>query len=243
MNIPLAFFQDTVPAGSPLLNGLTSYYTMSNLNDSVGSYTLSSFNDLYPAPATSSTAKNGVSYVFNTGAFAAWSSYLFGNNSNCPTGPTNISSYFSISMWVRFNNVSNSATRRNIYEFSWGGSTDRSINLKWSPTQWSIWGANFGGALTYNFTSVTGVWYHIVMVNELNVMKFYLNGSLVMNRTCTPYPAQSLPYTFVLGNDVDRAFEHQGWIDEVAIWRSTAITAADVTSLYNGGAGKYYPFN
>ena len=71
--------------------------------------------------------------------------------------------------------------------------------------------------------------------------KFYLNGSLVSSgSTNTPHPS-TLPTAtgnrLVIGSDHNGYSPGVGWVDEGSIFPDYVLTAADITALYNGGAG------
>lgn len=93
---------------------------------------------------------------------------------------------------------------------------------------------------------IVGTWYHIVFINSGNgqALKLYVNGLDVsfMSDVFSGSVLEGLDtscfgtsYTFS-----DAVFE--GAIDSPAIW-SRALTAGEVTTLYNSGNGRTYPFN
>lgn len=100
----------------------------------------------------------------------------------------------------------------------------------------------------------TGVWYHIVVTDNgsktVAGMKIYINGVVqtltdissvgtytgMNNGTCITrigYPSWNL-------SSFSNAFF--GTLDEFGFWRNRALSADDVTQLYNGGNGLTYPF-
>lgn len=60
-----------------------------------------------------------------------------------------------------------------------------------------------------------------------------------VSQTVTPTTNTS---SFKIGNASIGTYNFTGTIDEVGVW-SRALTGSDVTSLYNSGSGKTYPFN
>jgi len=85
-------------------------------------------------------------------------------------------------------------------------------------------------------------WYHIAGTSDAgsSTCKWHLNATLISEDSFSnligtdqlqlgAYDARALP-TF------------SGEIDEVGVW-NRALTGSEITSLYNAGAGKTYPFN
>jgi hypothetical protein len=72
-----------------------------------------------------------------------------------------------------------------------------------------------------------------------NKYLIYYNGSLARQATITTN--QSLPSqgTSIGSNRTNSFFT--GGIDEVGLWDGKALTATEVTELYNSGNGKQYP--
>ncbi len=107
--------------------------------------------------------------------------------------------------------------------------------------------AQSGSFLTFNGfqTVIPGTWYHCVF-RKTNASQWdcFVNGVNVATSTQT----RSFTYTSVIqgisigaddqGSNGQNSFT-DGLIDEVAVF-STALSDADITSLYNGGAGRTY---
>lgn len=92
-------------------------------------------------------------------------------------------------------------------------------------------------------TLTANVWYHIAATRTAsNNYTTYINGA-VAHTTGPGGPApSSLPTNHTQIGARDDALPHAlTSIDEVGIW-SKALTAGEVTELYNSGYGKAYPF-
>ena len=92
----------------------------------------------------------------------------------------------------------------------------------------------------------TGVWYHIVAAADVSAQ----NWEIYRNDTNTNATADTTGATSIFNGTGDFALGRQGSdntgymdavLDEVGIW-SRELTSAEVTELYNGGAGLQYPF-
>ena len=95
-------------------------------------------------------------------------------------------------------------------------------------------------AVTANSTGASyndGEWHHAVISSDGTNIRLYVDGTLISeveNSSVGESPTQ-----FRIGNGGD--FTAICSIDEVGIW-NRALNSAEVTSLYNGGAGNSYPF-
>ena len=93
--------------------------------------------------------------------------------------------------------------------------------------------ANTTGA-SYN----DGNWHFCVGVADGSNISLYVDGSLI---TSVADSSTAVGTNFLIGNGGDFV-TNPAQIDEVGVW-SRALSPADVTSLYNNGAGKTYPFS
>ncbi|NTW32439.1 MAG: hypothetical protein HGB12_07420 [Bacteroidetes bacterium] len=99
---------------------------------------------------------------------------------------------------------------------------------------------------TSNYVTSTGTWYHIVLTSSgsstVAGIKIYVNGVSRALTVVSDNLTASIKNTtdLVLGNRSD-GYNFTGTIDEVGIW-SRSLTAAEITTLYNSGAGLQYPF-
>jgi surface protein len=81
----------------------------------------------------------------------------------------------------------------------------------------------------------TGAWQHVAVVYDNGAMRFYFNGTAYA--TTTTEGNHSSAGTFTIGgNQSPGGNYYRGLIDEVAVWNE-ALTAAEITTLYNSGIG------
>jgi hypothetical protein len=84
--------------------------------------------------------------------------------------------------------------------------------------------------------SVTvGVWQHVVAVYDNGAMRFYYNGT-EYTTGLTEGDHSSAGTLTIGGNQNGSGNFYTGIIDEVAVWNE-ALTAAEITALYNSGSG------
>lgn len=96
--------------------------------------------------------------------------------------------------------------------------------------------ARFVSASSYT----PGNWYHVVGVRDGTTLRLYVNGSSVGTYTNTDVDDDlSNTSTFYIGRHNSTGRFTDGVVDEVGIW-SRALSASDVTALYNSGAGLPY---
>jgi len=100
-----------------------------------------------------------------------------------------------------------------------------------------------GGFLGGSTSVADGTWHHIVVTYDPTGMNLYVDGTL--NATATApasIPAPNPAWTFWIGGTASSFSPPDAFdFDEMGIW-NRALALADVQSLYNGGAGKTYPF-
>lgn len=108
-------------------------------------------------------------------------------------------------------------------------------------------------ALSASFTANTWTMITVTASNFVGgtTLNFYQNGSLV--QTYTPATFLQISYDVTIGGGPSRggAFKPSspsitfpywnGDVDEVGVW-TRVLTAGEIASLYNGGAGRAYPF-
>lgn len=213
---------------STLLTGLYAVYKAeSNANDSV----VGTFANGTPfGGLTYSTGKSGNSFVFNgSSSYISYLADLF-----------KFTSDFSISFWY---NTSSTSFQSLIDCYSNVGgkrgwviqNTGTAINFK-----------TFKDNVTYSdlsYTISTNTWYHIVLVRKsVTSTKMYINGTLVTSDSITT-DQNYLSNLSLIGaiNDGGILYNYAlGKLDEIYMW-SKELTATEVTTLYNSGAGKFYP--
>ncbi len=98
---------------------------------------------------------------------------------------------------------------------------------------------------TFSTTISATTWYHVVFVytsGATESLQCYVNGSSVSTDTTFAQSIFSNTADFIIGASPLAGSYMDGLIDEVGVW-SRALSGAEVTSLYNGGAGFTYPFS
>jgi hypothetical protein len=182
------------------------------------------------------------------------------SNSNyliTPSGLAPLSGQRTYSAWVYFN--VNDIGYQMI--FVQGGSADYQSTMPFylenngtfsslfttTPPEDNTWTNVMGTTIVPN----TGVWYHLVQTLDGSIGKFYVNGNLEASSAYSgSIPAPDVD-RFLLGRFcIDIEYNDNpsnpllldGKLDEVGVW-SRALSQAEITSLYNAGAGKTYPFN
>jgi len=224
-----------------LTDNLVSYWKLDessgDASDSVGSNTLTNNNSTAFA-----TGKINNGADFESGS----SNYL-----SSASASFDISDALTISGWINPESTPGSGTWRGIvskYTSSFG------LN------SYLFWYYNNGGTpqinasisgdgstlktTSYNVTLTTGTWYHVAMVYIPSVsITLYLNGvQVAINTTSIPASIDVNTGIDLLVGTGEATNYFDGMIDEVGIW-SRALTADEVTSLYNGGSGIQYPFS
>jgi hypothetical protein len=220
-------------APSSLLTGLYAVYKgESNTNDSLATY--------------NGTANGGVSYIAGKSGNAFDLNGTTGNVSFL-NGAFNFAGDFSISMWVNYDVVKSS--QMFISNLTIGGSV-RGWFVESTATSLRFRGFNSGGSDAFNvlkssYTPSTGTWIHYVFIHKNNDNRMYENGTLIASDTsnATHCAYDNPNYPMIGANKYDASTTQEpfdGKIDETNLW-SKALTATEVTDLYNAGIGKFYP--
>lgn len=214
------------------------YKAESNANDSLGTYNGTPYGGL-----TYGTGKNGNCFIGN-GTTASVN--LPNNMFNSFTGD------FSFSMWINMatntsgfktlisnNKLLLSPTRQYGFGFYLNNTTVRF--QKYNGTSTAL-------TMEYDLTSsfTTNIWHNLVFTYSTTLgRKIYFNGTLVAsNSDLTAIAYDSIHYPTIMAqryDGVNYEYFNPVKMDEVAIWNTRALTATEVTELYNAGAGKFYP--
>lgn len=216
-----------------LTNIYAVYKAENNANDSLGIY-----NGLAQGGLAYSTGKSGNTFDFN----GTTANVLF------PSGTFDFPSDFSISMWVNYDVVRSSQIF--IANFTISGSNVRGFFVESTSASLRFRGYNNASVDAFyvqkgSYTPSTGVWYHYVFVHKNNDNRIYENGVLLaidtLGNTHCAYAATNYPMIGLNKYDATTTQEpFDGKIDETYIW-TRALTASEVTELYNSGTGKFYP--
>ena len=85
--------------------------------------------------------------------------------------------------------------------------------------------------------SVTpGSWQHVVAIYDNGAMRFYYNGNEYTTNLTEGNHSSSGKFTIGANQAHSNHNHYKGQIDEVAVWNE-ALTSAEITALYNSGAG------
>ena len=219
---------------SPLLTGLYGAWNADgNTNDSFGT--------------NNGTANGGLTYTagkvnqaFN---YNGTNSYINFTNKQA----LKINGAFTISVWLKPSNLSNSFGVVSQYLFEPGGGP-RGFNFYVdNGTPGIFYVRNTGAAngenhyLGMGSTIPLNVWSHIVVIFNPGVsFRYYLNGGLIRENYQYSGNVQ-YPYDTNYSDAYIGGSSYTGLLDGVTIW-NRALTQSEVTELYNGGNGKQYPF-
>lgn len=186
----------------------------------------------------------------NTGTLVGAPTYVAGllgnglsfNSSNDVTTPLNFPTTGSVQMWVNLP----SKPFDFIGPWSWGTGAGPAVGIEegnGAGTWALVFNASGSGENDISGGAVTfGTWIHFVatwsLVATTWTVNFYKNA--VSQGTTTHTGTTGALGTFVMGAFVGSQFT--GIIDETGVW-SRVLVQAEVTQLYNGGAGLAYPFS
>lgn len=86
------------------------------------------------------------------------------------------------------------------------------------------------------------VWTMVTFINYANTtMSLYINGTEVANNPSTMQVGHGWEFDGVGWNGDDGGLFLNGTVDEIALWNKS-IVKSDVSDLWNGGSGLFYPF-
>ena len=215
-----------------LIDGILAYW---NLNDD-GSGGVS----LVDSTGNGNTLTNNGGVTLGTGIIGGdavfnGSDYLTLSGSPVTTGN------FSLSLWFNSTQLGDGGYRGMVCG-SFDGAT--------STGGWRIWTDGGGGTLFfdrvddsgYSYASSSnsyddGAWHNAILTYDGSVALVYVDGAVVISIP-TIFSTYG-NYNFELGFSFDEFAIGQQ--DETGLW-NRALSQAEVTSLYNGGAGLTYPF-
>ena len=195
-----------------------AYYKMSNATDQINNYNFTAYNVNFNVEG-----KFGFAGEFS----GSTSSYMTRSNSFLPTG--NASRSFSF--WTKLDTHTNDA-----YFMSYGnGATGQFFSPRVTPVSQGgyISFMGFGADLNSNVVMTTGEWMHLCYTYDGTTLKIYKNAIEIASGNLTLNTSQTRP--FIMGaRDFNASITKpiDGLIDQVRIYDS-AISAADVTTLYN----------
>jgi hypothetical protein len=212
-----------------LQTNLIAYYKCDDVNDSVGSNTLTN-----------------VGYVsFGTGLIGNCADFG-SNNTTKGLMRSDALGYtggnLSISMWVKLNNEPTSGLMTFVMIQN---NTTKKLDLicyRYSPRNINFeqYNGTTGGDINYNVTMGTSNWYHLVYTYDGTNVVGYVNGSSVGTIDGVGNGNYN-NNTFDIGIDFNSTQNASAKVDEVGVW-TKVLSQAEVTALYNNGVGLTYPF-
>ena len=208
---------------SPLWNNLVAYWSGDNTaNDSKGTY-----NGTLVNGATYSTGKISNGFILDGVNDYVNISPSLGSTFSSPSSahsysawiyPTSLAGY----NWIIQNGLNNSGT---------------SMILNGANLCFFIQGGN--NQTTSSATLTVNTWTMVTVVyNGAGSVSFYKNGVL-SNSNSASWTESVYGTNTYIGSYVGAVHFFDGKIDEVGAW-NRALTAAEVTELYNAGSGKQY---
>lgn len=213
---------------SSLPPSLVSYWKFDgasgNAIDSVGGNTLTNYDVDY------------VSGKINNGADMAISSLDGGNQPSLNFGAED----FAISLWFKTSVDGDATLVSKISDDSVTGGY--AIRLRPSDTIWVLQpNLAAGTPVSVAFNYSTNTWHHLVLSRNGTTLKAYIDGSQVSSTTDSTIIASNQSFKIGRLSPAGYSSHFDGIIDEVGVW-NRALTAGEVTSLYNSGSGLQYPF-
>lgn len=206
-----------------IIDSLIAYYTLEDANDDHGSYNLTNTGSV---PFSASLIGNGADFTPNDSL-----------NNNSVLAATSYPRSFQA--WFKADTITGSD--RAIIALGDGSIHYYILKIRDSDDHIVFRSNNnsFAEDEDTGITASTGTWYHCVFVqHSATTVSIYINGTKT-NDTVTNYTATvGQFYLGYLGRSSVWYFD--GLIDEVGVWNK-ALSDAEVTSLYNSGAGLAYP--
>ncbi len=220
-----------------LIDNIVSYWSFdsSNSNDSVGSNNGTDTNVVYSAGKISNAwVGDNTSYSAITDAASLKPAGKYSINFWMKTTTTDLDTLFCSQNYL--------AGPDRFYGFS------ALLNGSGGIYFTHAFGTATNNALSSVSTSLNDNTYHMVtMIYDQAKMYIYVDGGSDTNQNMTSnatYDTNNYPYIGARFLDGIGAIDtkYTGAVDEIGFW-SRDLSSAEVTSLYNGGAGFAYPFS
>jgi hypothetical protein len=207
--------------GAGLLNGLLAFYNLSDLTDASGN-------------GNTLTNTNGV--TFSSGKIG--NAATFGGSNGLTKSVASMLMPKTISAWAKL--YSDGGFRGIVLP---GNTTSWQFGFQLTPGNNLRAGAEGYSGSQYAIASSpmsNDIWYHLVMTNDSDLTKLYINGALNSQQESS-FPQGTQEIALSIGSHWYGADGINGQVDAVGFW-SRAITDAEISELYNAGAGKEHPF-
>ncbi len=141
---------------------------------------------------------------------------------------------YSVSWW--FKNGGSDLDFDGLMEFGTGSNRVMAFR-NGNNNRWWVFAQGGGNdVLTESISNNT--WYNLILTRTGGTCVLYVNG---VSKITVSSLGSNTTQVFNLGTSDANAWFGTNKIDEVGVW-SRVLTGAEMTELYNGGAGKSYPF-
>jgi len=220
LSLATATIAQNVPSYVPT-NGLVGWWPFNgNANDESGNNNNGTVNG-----ATLTSDRNG--NVGKAYSFDGVNDFIISNGGNQFANQTQ-----TVSFWINFNNV-NSFTGTII---ALGSSSSCLWGTYYNYLQPGIGngtgigcGGNFNGT---NTLLTNNNWYNLIVVTNINLNSFFVNGNFIGNTTNSSGSGCSIDNLY-FGVDIFSVAEYfNGKLDDIGIW-NRALTQQEITNLYN----------
>jgi len=252
---------------SPLLVGLLAYYNFNNnvLDQTGNGNNLIDSDTLNGNPCTySSTVYKNIasaSNVYNGSSSLLRGRFISSTTFVDQTQPLTISGWFNFSSTVGIGQpdgvyaMAGDSLVSYLPTIGWATSPynlpDGSVPFPYRDVIWASSGQASGGVVcaVTSITPTTSTWYHVVLRSDPATSTIKLNVNAGTPTTATwSGSIDATPTPFGIFEDFNgdhmpsqNTNGKNEFVDELGVWQRL-LTDAEVTSLYNGGAGKFYPF-
>lgn len=218
-----------------LIDNIVSYWKLDeasgNAADSAGSNTLTNTN----------TATFGAAKINNGAYLASASSQYFVKTS--PSGIPVGNSARSFNVW--YYSPDASTVQKNHCLIGYGAASNYALQhfgIGWDGVSSSslVWNG-YAADVIQNYTFLNNTWYMLTGTFNGTTARVYVNGTeLGAGTNVSNWNTSSSDLN--VGRSIQVAYYLNGRMDEVGIW-SRALSGAEITELYNAGAGLQYPFS
>ena len=145
------------------------------------------------------------------------------------------SNVFSLSMWLKIGDTSGGAKRPFVSNGD-GGVTNLRIVIETSGAVTAGYYNGSGLSSTAGGSAIDdGNWHHIVFTTTASAQALYIDGSSVATTSNTFSSRASSSVSTTVAAHVASGVYAAMNADEVATWAGTALSASDVTNIYNSG--------
>lgn len=232
MAVTITNLYDAVAITPSLLVGLMGYWQLDETSGTTANDELGTNNLTISGATVNVAGKLGRCCTF----VGSESDYIGNVDAMDPTAA------ISVSCWIKSSTTTNYESP--VGNYHWDGNGWDLIRIETAGTlEWSIRNSvTTSNVVEGSHNVADGTWHHVVGTYDGSNIRLYVNGSqdgsTVAHSAAIRYTASN---RFCIGT---RELEDNHWtgqVDEVGVW-SRALTAGEITTLYNGGTGLTYPF-